>query len=285
MMGFASFNPSYLLIHFLTHRAHPGITFAIYCGPAMSDLEFRRALSPGQMREALSLLDGSARAKPRNVQVGDLSPAKEAGSGGDQASPATAMPNRLPAAEDAHQRRKHLNPVLAFYGLGIAAAAALTLLSWSERALAPPTPPGIASEQLPNPQPAQPLKSAAPVFAANAPPDQSSGGAERGLPKPEVAASSPGGHGNRDDNQAAAKNAANSTNAIPYAWEERASRKPKEEGWWHTRAVRAAEAKKRFWRRHWLARAEINRGKCFFFVCLPWQTQRIVYQPPRNITQ
>jgi hypothetical protein len=30
---------------------------------------------------------------------------------------------------------------------------------------------------------------------------------------------------------------------------------------------------------------EINRRECFFFVCLPWQTQRIVYQPPRNVTQ
>lgn len=273
MMGFASFNPSYLRIHILTHRAHPGITFAIYCVPAMSDLEFRRALSPDQMCEALSLLDGAARAKLRNVQVGDFSPAKEVGSGADQASTTTATPNRLPAAEDALQRRRHLNPVLAFYGLGIAATAALTLLSWSERALTPPALPGIAEEQLPNPQPAQLVKSPSPALAANAPPDQSPG--ETGRPsKPEVAGSSHVGLGNRDDDQA----------AIPYAWDERASRKP-EAAWWHARAVRVAEAKKRFWRRHWLARAEINRGKCFFFVCLPSHTQRIVYQPPRNVTQ
>jgi len=250
----------------------------------MSDLEFQRALSPDQMREALSLLDGTARAKLRNVQVGELSPAKEVGSEADQASTTTAPPNRLPAAEDAHQRRKHLNLVLAFYGLGIAAAAALTLLSWSERAPTPPAPPRIAGEQLRNPQPAQLVKSASPALAANAPPDQSSGGAEPRPLKPEVARSSHVGHGNRDDDQAAVKDAANSTNAIPYAWDERASRKP-EEAWRHTRAVRVAEAKKRFWRRHWQARAEINRGECFFFVCLPWQTQRIVYQPPRNVTQ
>jgi len=76
------------------------------------------------MREALSLLEGTARAKLRNVQVGDSSPAEEVSCGADQASTATATPNRLPAAEDAHQRRKHLNLVLAIYGLGIAAAAA-----------------------------------------------------------------------------------------------------------------------------------------------------------------
>jgi hypothetical protein len=234
----------------------------------MSDLEFQRALSPDQMREALSLLDGAARAKLRNVQVGDFSPAEEVGSGADQASTTTATPNRLPAAEDTHQRRKHLNPVLAFYGLGIATAAALTLLSWSERPLTPPALPGIAGEQLPNPQPAQLVKSASPALPALAanPPDQSSGGAERG------------------PRQAAVKDAANSVNAIPYAWDERANRKPKA-AWWRTRAVRVAEAKRRFWRRHWQARAEINRRECFFFVCLPWQTQRVVYQPPRNLTQ
>jgi hypothetical protein len=252
--------------------------------PAMSDLEFQRALSPDQMREALSLLEGTARAKLRNVQVGDSSPAEEVSCGADQASTATATPNRLPAAEDAHQRRKHLNLVLAIYGLGIAAAAALTLLntSWSERALTPPGLPGIAGEQLPNPQPAQLVKSASPTLAANAPPDQSSGGAERRPSKPEVAGSSNVGHANRDDDQAAVKDAANSANAIPYAgqaatvnapaamqaWsDERASRKPRKV-WWHARTVRVAEAKKRFWRRHWHARAEINRGACFLFICL-----------------
>jgi hypothetical protein len=250
----------------------------------MSDLEFQRALSRDQMREALSLLDGGARAKLRNVQAGGSSPAKEGGSGADQASTATAAPNRLPAAENAHQRRKHLNPVVAFYGLGIAAAAALTLLSWSDRALAPPAPPGIAGEQLPNPQPAQLVKSPSPALAANAPPDQSSGGAERQPLKPEAAGSSHVGHGDRDDDQTAVKDAANSTNAIPYAWDERPSQKPKE-AWRHARAVQIAEARRRFWRRHWQARAEINRRECFFFVCLPWQTQRIVYQPPRNVTQ
>jgi hypothetical protein len=249
----------------------------------MSDLEFQRALSPDQMREALSLLDDGARANLRNTQVGDSSPAEEVGSGADPASTTSATPNRLPSAEDAPQRRKHLNPVLAFYGLGIAAAAALTLLSWSERALTPPALPGIAGEQRPNPPPAQPAESTSPVLATHAPPDQSSGGAERRPLKPEAAGSSDVGHGNRDDDQAAVKDAANSANAIPYAWNEPASPKPKEARR-HTRAVRVAEAKKRFWRPHWQARTEISRA-CFLFVCLPWQTQRIVYQPPRNVTQ
>ena len=250
----------------------------------MSDLEFRRALSPAQMREAFSLLDGAARAKLRNVQVGDLNPAEEVGFGADQASTTSAPPNRLAAAEDAHQRSKHPNLVFAFYGLGIAAAAALTLLTWSERPLTPPGLPGIAAAQLPNPQPAQLVKSASPALAANAPPDQSSGGAERRPLKPEVAGWGHVGHADRDHDQAAVKDPANGANAIPYAWDERASRKLKE-AWWHARAVRVAEAKKRFWRRHLQARGEINRGECLFFVCPPWQNQRIVYQPPRNVTQ
>src|SRR5437764_490135 len=193
----------------------------------MSDLEFQRALSSDQMREALSLLDGGACAKLRNGQTGELSPAEEVGSGADQASTTSATPNRLPAAEDAHQRRKHLNPVLAYYGLGIAAAAALTLLSWSERGLTPPALPGIAGEQLPNPQPAQLAESASPALAANAPSEQSSGGAERPPSNPEVAGSSHLGHADRDNDQAAVKDAADSANAIPYAWNERTSRKPK----------------------------------------------------------
>ncbi len=138
----------------------------------------------------------------------------------------------------------------------------------------------IAGEQLPNPQPAQLVKSASPALAANAPPEQSSGGAERRPLKSEVAGS--GGQADRDHDQAAVKDPANNANAIPYAWDEQASPKPKE-AWWHARAVRVAEAKKRFWRRHLQARVEINRGECFFFVCLPWQTQRIVYQPPRYV--
>ena len=182
------------------------------------------------MREALSLLDGGAREKLRNVQVGGSSPAKEGGSGADQASTASAAPNRLPAAENAHQRRKHLNPVVAFYGLGIAAAAALTLLSWSDRALAPPALPGIAGEQLPNPQPAQLVKSPSPALAANVLTRPEFRWSRATALKPEAAGSSHVGHGDRDDDQTAVKDAANSTNAIPYAWDERPSQKPRRLG-------------------------------------------------------
>jgi hypothetical protein len=43
----------------------------------MSDLEFQRELSPDQLREALSLLDGTAGAQNQNSLVGDLNPAEE----------------------------------------------------------------------------------------------------------------------------------------------------------------------------------------------------------------
>jgi hypothetical protein len=74
----------------------------------MSDLEFQRALSPDQMRVALSLLDGTARAQLQNMQVGDSNPAEEGGCAADQANTSTAMPNRPPAAEGAHPRMNHL---------------------------------------------------------------------------------------------------------------------------------------------------------------------------------
>jgi len=240
----------------------------------MSELEFQRELSPDQIREALSLLDSTAGVQVQNVEVGDSGPAEKVDPGADQASTTTAPQDRLPAAEDPQQRTKHLNLVIvAFCGLGIAAAT--TLLWWSERALRPPLLPGIAREQLQSQPAAQLVKSASPALPANSPLDQSSGGSERRPLQPEVAGSSHVGRANRDDDQAAVKDAANSANAIPYAgkmatvnapapmqawWDERASRKPTE-AWWHARAVRVAKAKKRFWRRYWQARAEINRGE------------------------
>ena len=196
----------------------------------MSELEFQRELSPDQIREALSLLDSTAGVQVQNVEVGDSGPAEKVDPGADQASTTTAPQDRLPAAEDPQQRTKHLNLVIvAFCGLGIAAAT--TLLWWSERALRPPLLPGIAREQLQSQPAAQLVKSASPALPANSPLDQSSGGSERRPLQPEVAGSSHVVHGNRDDDQAAVKDAANSTNAIPYAWDERASRKPKA-AWW-----------------------------------------------------
>ncbi len=267
--------------------------------PAMSDLEFQRALSSDQMREALSLLDGAARVKLRTARVEDLNPADEVDSGADQASTTTVTTNCFPAAEDAQQRRKQLNVVPAFYGLGIAAAAALTLLSWSERALTPPAPLGVAGEQLPDPQPAQLVKSASPELpVANPRSDRSSHGSEQLRPKPEVAAATPVDQANSGDDQAAAKGATNRASSISHTgqtatvtafaasshwWDERASRKP-QEGWWRMSAVRGAAARKRFWRRHWQPLAEMN-GQCFNAACPPWQKQRAFYEPPRTVTQ
>ena len=247
----------------------------------MSDLEFRRELSPDQLREALSLLDRAAGVKPQNLQVGDLSSAEEGDRGADEACATMATQDRLPAVEDLQQRTKHQNlVVVTFCGLGIAAAATLTLLSRSDRALTPPSLPGIAQEQLPNQPPGQLVKSASPALpVANSPPDQGLGGSERRPSTPEVTGSV--GHANRGDDQPAATGGPNTVTAIPYAaqtvpvtslatrqaWSgERASRKPKG-AWWHARAGRVAAAKQRVSRHHWQARAEL---KCFFFVCLPW---------------
>jgi hypothetical protein len=235
----------------------------------MSDLEFQRALTPDQIREALSLLDGAARAQLRNVQVGDLNPAEEVGPGADHASATTAPPNRLLAAEDAHQRRKHLNLVFVFCGLGIAAAAALTLLSWSERALIPSGLPGIAGEELPNPRPAQLVDSASPALpVVNPTSDRNPHGSEERRSNPEVASAT-----------AVHQEIATS----PAWWDEQASLKPKEV-WWRTSAVPAA-AKKRFWRHRWQPFAQINGRGCFHAACPFWRKRRAFYEPPRNVTQ
>src|SRR3984893_6299814 len=229
----------------------------------MSDLEFQRALTPDQMREALSLLDAAARAKLRNVQVEDSNPAEEVRPGSDHASTTTATPNRLLAAEDAHQRKKHLNLVLVFYGLGIATTAALTLSSWSERALIPSGLPGIAGEELPNPRPAQLVDSASPaLLVVNPTSDRNPHGSEERRSNPEVASATTVHQANGGDDQTAVKSATNRASATPDAaqtatvtaiatspawWDEPASLRPKEV-WWRTSAARGA-AKERIWRR------------------------------------
>ena len=244
----------------------------------MSDLEFKRELSRDQLREALSLLERAAGAKPQNLQVGDLSSAEGGDPGADQASTTMARQSRLPAIEDLQQRTKHLNPVAAaFCGLGIAATSALALLSWSDRAPTTQSVSEIAHEQLSIQPPGQLVKSASPALpVAIPPPDQSPGGSERRPSTPEVKGSV--GYPNRDHDQPAVKGAANTASAIPYAaqtvtvasfatgptwWDKRASGKPKGASL-HARAGRVAAAKQRFSRRHWQARAEI---KCFLFVC------------------
>ena len=165
----------------------------------MSDLEFKRELSPDQLREALSLLERAAGAKPQNLQVGDLSSAEGDDPGADQASTTMATQRRLPAIEDLQQRTKHLNPVAAaFFGLGIAATSTLALLSWSDRAPTTPSVSEIAHEQLSIQPPGQLVKSASPALpVAITPPDQSPGGSQRRPSTPEVTGSV--GYPNRDD--------------------------------------------------------------------------------------
>ena len=231
----------------------------------MSDLEFQRELSPDQLREALSLLDRAAGMKPQNLQVGDLSSAEEGDPGADEACATMATQDRLPAVEDLQQRTKHLNlVVVTFCGLGIAAAATLTLLSRSDPALTPPSLTGIAHEQLPNQSPGQLVTSASPALpVANSPPDRGLGGSEQRPSTPEVIGSI--GHANRSDDRPAngePNTAAQTATVISLGtrqdWSgERASRKRKGASW-HARTGRVAAAKQRFSRRHWQARAGLS---------------------------
>jgi hypothetical protein len=265
----------------------------------MSDLEFQRELSPEQIREALSLLDSTAGAQDQNLRIGDLSPAEEVNLEPDHSSTTIATQDRPPAAEDPQQRKKHLNVAVAYFGFGIAAVGVLALLSWSESVLPPPML-GITLEQPSKQLAAPPAKGASPALPiAKPPPDQSPRGSERQPLTPELAGLSPMRYANRDDDQIAVRDAANSNSAGPPVarsatnqatatsqawWDERVSRKP-EHTWWLARAVQVAEAKKRFWRRYWLARAEINGGEWCFFACRTWRAQRVFYEPPRNVTQ
>jgi hypothetical protein len=262
----------------------------------MSDLEFERELSPEQIREALSLLDSRAGAQNQNVRVEDLNPAEELHRKPEPSSAAIAKQDSTLATEDPNQRKKHLNSAVAWYGVGIAVAGVLALLSWGERTLTPP--PLIAYAQLPN-RAVPPTKNVSPALPVGNPlPDQS--GSERQPSSPEVAGSNPIGFAGPDDDQAAVRDAANSENAIPSSsrsttipaigtsqarWDERASREP-DQAWRYPRAVQVAATKKRFWRRHWPPRAQINGGeRCFFFGCVPWRAQPVSYEPPRNTTQ
>src|SRR5262249_10017657 len=131
----------------------------------MSDLEFQRELSPDQLREALSLLDGAAGRKPENLQVGDLSSAEEGDPGADEVCATVATQERLREIEALRQRPKRVNLVaVTFCGLSIAAAGMLTLLSRNDPVLTPPSLPWIAHEQLPNQSPGQLVKSASPAL-------------------------------------------------------------------------------------------------------------------------
>jgi hypothetical protein len=179
----------------------------------------------------------------------------------------------------------HLNLAVAFSGIAIAAAGALALLSWSESVLPPPML-GIAHEQPPEQSAAPPAKSASSALpVAKPPPDQSPGGSERQPWTPQLAGLSGAVRDPADSESASPPVARSATN-------ERVSRRPEHTP--HARAVRAAAAKKRFWRLHWQARAEDEwcivacrraDGQWCFFGCRTWRAQPVFYERPRNVTQ
>ena len=224
----------------------------------MSDLEFQRELSPEQIREALSLLDGAVGAQSQMGQIEDLRPAEEINPEPDQSS-TTPTQDQPPAAEDPRQRTKHLRSAAAFFGIGIVAAGALALLSWRESVALSPKP-GIAQVQVSKPSVAPAAKSDSPASpVAEPPPDQNPGASER-QPLPLELASLSG----------AGRDAVNNDNAIPSVVpsatdhvtstsrarsNERLNRRPEHTSR-YARAVRMAAAKKRIWRLHREARAE-----------------------------
>lgn len=249
----------------------------------MSDLEFQRELSPEQMREALSLLAGTAGAQAQNSQIADLNPAEEVGPEADQSGTTIAAQDRPTPPEHPRPPKKPVNSAIAYYGLGIAAAGALALLSWWQSALTPPPLAKVAHQELPNRPAVTPG-----IIASPAPPIATA--------TPEAADSGATGHAGGDDDHGAVRDRAYSEGPMPYAagpdtvsamtareaqWDEKASRKPGPARW-HTRAVRFATAKKRSYRQ---ARAEISRNTCFF-LCLSWPAHRTFsYEPPRSMTQ
>jgi hypothetical protein len=200
------------------------------------------------------------------LRIGDLSPAAEVNVEPYQSSTTVAPQDRPPASEHPQQRKEHLNSAVAFFGIGIAAAGALALLSWSERCFHQCY--GSLTSSPRNSGRRRRPKSASPpaLPVAKPPPDQSPGGSEQQPSTSELA-----GSVNRHDDQAAVRDAANRDSAIPPVArsatnpaistsqarsDERVSRK-REYAWWHALAARVAAAKKRFWRRHWQARGKL----------------------------
>ena len=256
----------------------------------MNDLEFQRELSPEQIREALSLLDGSAGTQNQNLRTEDLRPAEEVNPEPDHSSTSMAPQDWPPAAEDPLHRKQRLKLAVACFGIAIAAAGAVALSSWRESVLPPPMP-GIAQEEPPKESAAPPANSALSALpVAQLLLDQSPGGSEPQPATPELAGLS-----------GPMRDAANSDSAIPPVarsvanqstgtsqalWNEPVSRKP-QHTWWHARAVRVAAAKKRFWRLRWQARAEDEwcivacrraDGRWCFFGCRTWRAQPVIYE-------
>ena len=261
----------------------------------MSDLEFQRELSPEQIREALSLLDSTAGAQNQNLGIKGLRPAEEVNPEPDHSSTTMAPQDRRPAAEDPQQRKKHLTLAVAFFGIAIAAAGALALLSLSESVLPPPMP-GIVHEQPPEQSAAPPAKDASAPPLAKPPPDQSPGGSERQPRTPELAGLSGAVRDAANTDSATPPVALSATNQATRTsqarWNERVTRKPEHTR--HARAVRVAAAKSQFWRLDWQGRAEDQwcivacrraDGEWCFFACRTWRAQPVIYERPRKLTQ
>jgi hypothetical protein len=270
---------------------------------AMGDLEFKRELSPEQMREALSLLENVARAQNQNLWIGDLNRVEEVDPKPYQAGTTPAMQDRFSAAEGLQQckkhlslGKKHLNSAVALVGIGIAAAGALTVWAWSGGVRQLPTH-VVTDEQPPNQPAALPaIGASAALPVAKSPPDQSPvGSAGKQASAPELAGLNPMRYANRGDDRTAVGNASDRGNAIaPVAGSvtdqaigtsqarsgERVNQKP-EHNWKRARAVRVAAAKRRYWRRYSQTRAEIYGGAWCFFGCRAWGTQRGFYESSR----
>ncbi|MGH7065538.1 MAG: hypothetical protein ACREET_15790 [Stellaceae bacterium] len=230
--------------------------------------------------------------------VAGMGTMKDADPGMNKADAAAATQRASPAAADPREQAKRLNrSAIAFFGLGIAAAAMLALLSWSERAPRGPAPPAVARQQAPVRQPAPLATSAAlPLPIANPPSDRTPGGSEQGSANAAGPGSLPAGPAVRD----AATDAAGAAGAIPGKADtgaatatvvsepappdEPAQHKPTEVRR-HSRASRIATAKQRPWHSLPPARVETNRGQCTFFLCLSWQARHVFYEPPRNVNQ
>jgi hypothetical protein len=264
----------------------------------MSELEFQRELSPEQIREALSLLDSAAEAQNQHLPIGDSHPAEDINPEPDPCNATMATQDRLPLAEDPQQHKKHLKLAVALFGIAMAAAGAAALLSSPDSVHSPPPMLVIAHEQPPELSSAPAAKSdSTPLPVAGPSPDQSPGGSERQPSAPELPGLS-GAVGNRADSGSAIAlvaradaNQAAGTSQV--RWSERVSQRP-EHTWWHARMVRAAAAKKRFWRLYWQASAYDEwcfvacrrpSGAWCFFACRGWRTQPVFYEPPRRVPQ
>ena len=237
----------------------------------MSDLEYRHELSPDQLVEALSLLDGAAGTKTQNSRSGG-----EAGAATGPADAQTAEPDRPAAVRNLQQRtRRMYRAALCFCSLGIGSAAALAILSWGEPA--PPLSPGpnAAAAELSKPAPPAPLaaSSAAAFPAVGAAPGRTPDASERSEPP-----ATPARLTDREAGQRAPATAQGQPTPAP-----RASHKP--EARRHARAIRAAAANRQLSARYRPAHRDIDNSVCSFFMCIPWRLQPVSYEPPRNSTR